>query len=98
MHIVYLKPHDGNNPGDERYTEVTLARRLCERGVAIPYSTWQKQQVERAALVMAAKEKEKIRAEAIAKAKAKAEVEEKKEADAKAKPKTRAKRKPVKKT
>ena len=71
MHIVYLRTHDGNKPGTDRFTEVTLARRLCERGVAIPYATWKAQQVERAALDMAAKQKADVKAEAIAKEKAK---------------------------
>lgn len=44
MHIVYLKTHDGNNAGTARYTETSLARRLCDNGVAVPFDAWEKKQ------------------------------------------------------
>ena len=47
MRIVYLKTHDGNKPGTDKFTETSLARRLCRRGWAIPYMDWQNQQEEK---------------------------------------------------
>lgn len=48
MHIVYLRAHDGNPPGTKKFTERSLARRLCRRGWAMPYQDWEKKQAEKA--------------------------------------------------
>lgn len=40
MHITYLKDHDGHKAYKDYFVERTLARRLCENGVALPYVTY----------------------------------------------------------
>jgi hypothetical protein len=83
MRIVYLKTHDGNKPGTDKFTERSLARRLCESGVALPYVTWRKQQddtkkrIETAAMEMKAKPKAEVKKAAEEKADPEPEKEEK---------------------
>lgn len=40
MRITYLKDHDGHKAYKDYFVERTLARRLCENGVALPYVTY----------------------------------------------------------
>lgn len=40
MRITYLKDHDGHKAHKNYFVERTLARRLCENGVALPYVTY----------------------------------------------------------
>ena len=40
MRITYLKDHDGHKMYRDYFVERTLARRLCENGVALPYITY----------------------------------------------------------
>lgn len=42
MRITYLKDHDGHKAHKDYFVERTLARRLCENGVALPYVTYLK--------------------------------------------------------
>lgn len=69
MRITYLKDHDGHKAYNDYFVERTLACRLCENGVALPYVTY-KESVEKATEV-ALKEKaaaeEKKKAELIKK-------------------------------
>lgn len=40
MRITYLKDHDGHKAYKDYFVERTLARRLCENGVALPHVTY----------------------------------------------------------
>ena len=40
MRITFLKDHDGHKANKDYFIERTLACRLCENGVALPYSTY----------------------------------------------------------
>lgn len=40
MRITYLKDHDGHKAHKDYFIERTLARRLCENGVALPHVTY----------------------------------------------------------
>lgn len=40
MRITYLKDHDGHKAYKDYFIERTLARRLCENGVALPHVTY----------------------------------------------------------
>jgi len=86
MRIVYLQTHESHESGKDYFIEVTLARRLCEKGIAIPYAVYHKERIE---------------AETIAKqgAAAAAEAEKKKSAKKPAAKKAASKKKPpVKRT
>ena len=59
MRITFLKDHDGHKANKDYFIERTLACRLCENGVALPYSTYM-ESVKKATEVAL---KEKIAAE-----------------------------------
>lgn len=40
MRITFLKDHDGHKINKDCFIERTLACRLCENGIALPYSTY----------------------------------------------------------
>ena len=42
MRIVFLEKHRKNEPGDDAFMPRQKARRLCEEGMAIPYSEYTK--------------------------------------------------------
>jgi regulator of protease activity HflC (stomatin/prohibitin superfamily) len=74
MHIVYKKFHDGHKPGEDAFTERSLARRLCSEGKAVPYVVYMKAQAEAKQRELEA-EADKQAKEAKAKAKLKSEEE-----------------------
>ena len=38
MRLYFLKDFDGHKKGEHKFVELTLGRRFCENGVAIPYA------------------------------------------------------------
>ena len=64
MHIVYLKNHDGNERGTAKFTETSLARRLCDNGVAVPFVVWYEKQAKEAEQKAVAKAAKKEKAKA----------------------------------
>ena len=56
MRITYLKDHDGHKAHKDYFVERTLACRLCENGVALPYVTYL-EQIKKATAVALEKKK-----------------------------------------
>jgi hypothetical protein len=46
LHVVYIVDHDGHKKGKEYTIERTLGERVCEKGLAMPYSDWVQKKVE----------------------------------------------------
>lgn len=51
MHITYLRDHDGHKQDKSYYVERTLARRLCENDIALPYMVAESKKIETATLL-----------------------------------------------
>lgn len=66
MHIHFLKDFDGYKEGESKMVEPSLARRYCERGIAITYQQYldekyeaeQREKEQKAAELTAEKEAE----------------------------------------
>ena len=86
MRILMLNNYDIYEKGqDYNQVERTLARRLCEMGVAIPYSVYLDQEAEKRALQILAERVAKEEAEALAAKETAAKEEAEAEAARKAK-------------
>ena len=58
MRLYFLKDFDGHKEGEHKFVELSLGRRYCENGIAIPYVTYLEQKEREAAEAKEAKAKE----------------------------------------
>ncbi len=91
MRIVFQKDYDGYKKDQDCYVDRTLARRFCEKGVAITYSQYQNNLYETERAIKEAKEKSKAKVLADAREAADAK-KAKLVAEAEAKPKSKKKK------
>jgi len=87
MHIVFTQKKEEYKKGQDCYVERSLARKFCERGIALTYKKYLDNiyDAEQAEIAAKAQAEIDVKAELVAKAKAdkekKTEIEEKRKAD-----------------